>query len=182
MPSAFTSEFASVGLIGLYATYVVLVFDIVREFIGSEANEIPYEHMNDVDDLLELCQNLLLARQVGDLVLEESIFCELIEIFRSTERLIEATKEKPEKDDDLDTDTDNNSDTDVDNDDNDNSNNSVDKDVNEDNKGQDGSEKDDESATEENETKSIEEEHQNQNERNPNKYEINEKDESTSTE
>ena len=106
MPIGFASSFASIGLVGLYTTYIVLVFDMVREYFGAEATAIPLEHMNNADDLFELCEDLLLARQYKDLVLEESIFCELIEIFRSTERLIEATREKPEEDSDDDDDDD----------------------------------------------------------------------------
>ena len=96
MPISLASEFASLGLVGLYATYIVLVFGIVRELLVGSATQIPYEHMNNVDGLLALCEDLLLARQLNDMVLEESIFCELIEIFRSNERIIAATKERPD--------------------------------------------------------------------------------------
>jgi len=95
MPIGISSSLASIGIIGLYATYVVMVFGIVRDMLSGSPSDIPYEHMNDVDDLLTLCEDLLLARQLKDLVLEEQIFCELIEIFRSTDKIIDATKEKP---------------------------------------------------------------------------------------
>jgi hypothetical protein len=94
MPVGLTSSFASVGLISLYTTYIIMVFNLVREmFSGSVANII-YENMNDVDDLLSLITDILLVQQLKDLVLEENLYCELIELFRSPERLIQMTKEK----------------------------------------------------------------------------------------
>lgn len=74
-----------------------MVFSLVRDFLGGSAVNIPYENMNDVDELLSMVEDTLLARQLKDLVLEERIFCELIELFRSPERLIEITKEKSVK-------------------------------------------------------------------------------------
>ena len=75
----------------------MMVFSIVRDFMGGNVANIPYENMNDVDKLLGIVSDILLARQLQDLVIEEELYCELIELFRSPEQLIVMTKERPDK-------------------------------------------------------------------------------------
>jgi piezo-type mechanosensitive ion channel component 1/2 len=48
------------------------------------------------DKLIEMCKDVFIARQFGDLMLEEELYWELIQIFRSPETLIEKTKLKQE--------------------------------------------------------------------------------------
>ena len=67
------------------------------------------EDMPNCDELLQLCtfaifffslrsnkylSDAMLARQYGDTVLEELLFCELLQVYRDPQLLIERTKEK----------------------------------------------------------------------------------------
>ena len=49
-------------------------------------------NLPDPTRLLRLCQDIILARMDGDLLLEEELSNELLEIYRSPESLIENTR------------------------------------------------------------------------------------------
>lgn len=53
-----------------------------------------FTDMNEVEELRTFCKDIFLARQDKDLELEESLYRELIELYRSPERLILRTLPK----------------------------------------------------------------------------------------
>jgi len=61
-------------------------------FSGSSIRVIS-EDMPKVDDLIEQCHDIILARQDKQLELEEELYRELIELYRSPESLIKWTKD-----------------------------------------------------------------------------------------
>lgn len=53
-----------------------------------------YEDMWENEELLELCMDLYMAREDNDLELEENLYRELIDLYRSPERMILRTDPK----------------------------------------------------------------------------------------
>jgi hypothetical protein len=94
VPLSFVQSFATIGLIGLYVGVVLAVGRFLRLSITDLALRIVLEDMPECDELLSYCEDIFLARQDGDLKLEEDLFRELIELYRSPERLILRTLPK----------------------------------------------------------------------------------------
>lgn len=90
-PKGILRSLASVGLIGLYVGVVLAVARFLRLSVTDLAFRIIYEDMPACDELISYCEDIYLARQDGDLVLEEELFRELIEIYRSPETIIGRT-------------------------------------------------------------------------------------------
>jgi hypothetical protein len=63
--------------------------------VADQVLYIIYYDMNNVDDLQQLCEAIFVARSVGDLLREETMFRVLIRIYRSPEMLIKLTRRKP---------------------------------------------------------------------------------------
>jgi piezo-type mechanosensitive ion channel component 1/2 len=85
---------ASSGLIGLYVGIVLAVGRFLRLSITDLSYRIVFEDMPECDELLSYCEDIFLARQDGDLPLEEELYRELIELYRSPERIILRTLPK----------------------------------------------------------------------------------------
>lgn len=90
-PKGLLRSLASVGLIGLYVGVVLAVARFLRLSVTDLAFRIIYEDMPACEELISYCEDIYLARQDGDLVLEEELFRELIEIYRSPETIIGRT-------------------------------------------------------------------------------------------
>lgn len=88
---------ASSGLIGLYVGIVLAVGRFLRLSITDLSYRIVFEDMPECDELLSYCEDIFLARQDGDLKLEEELFRELIELYRSPERLLLRTLPKGQR-------------------------------------------------------------------------------------
>ena len=56
------------------------------------ARRIIYEDLPDPDMIMLLCDDIYMARESGDLVLEEMLFRELIMLYRDPAAIIEWTK------------------------------------------------------------------------------------------
>ena len=54
--------------------------------------------MPEPQEILDMCEDLFMSRQDGELTLERDIYKELIEIFRSPETIIAITKPKVKQD------------------------------------------------------------------------------------
>merc|ERR1711916_52107 len=90
-------SFVQGGVIGLYLTIVLAVGKFLRVYVESSSARIIYEELKpNVDGLLSLVVDLQLSRQSSppDLVIEEELYNELVQLYRSPEALIEATKLK----------------------------------------------------------------------------------------
>jgi len=96
---------AAYGLIGIYATIILAVANVIRGMTSGLAHRIMFVLLPNPFDLLQLCHDIILARMDGDLLLEEELSNELIQIYRSPESIIDHTRipmPPPEEQDDLD--------------------------------------------------------------------------------
>ncbi|KAL0225945.1 hypothetical protein P9112_013269 [Eukaryota sp. TZLM1-RC] len=89
--TAALGAYASGGLIGLYLSIVIGVGRFVRLSFSDSKSQIFVSALPNVDKLLEICEDLFLARSISDLFLEESIYKEIIQIYRDPDTLIELT-------------------------------------------------------------------------------------------
>ena len=90
--STIFGRLAAYGLIGIYTTIVLAVANVVRSFTANWSHIVMFWNLPDPTRLLRLCQDIILARMDGDLLLEEELSNELLEIYRSPESLIENTR------------------------------------------------------------------------------------------
>ncbi|KAH3764414.1 piezo-type mechanosensitive ion channel component 2 [Pelomyxa schiedti] len=95
IPSGLTESIASMGIISLYVTVVLALATMIRGTISGLSHTVMFENLPYCDDLLQLCKDIMLARQDGDLILEEQLCNELFQLYRSPALLIEKTKLPP---------------------------------------------------------------------------------------
>jgi len=91
-------QLAAFGLIGLYTGIVLYVSNIIRGLTSNWTSRIMFVNLPDPRRLLRLCQDIILARMDGDLLLEEELSNELLQVYRSPESLIENTRLRLEPD------------------------------------------------------------------------------------
>ncbi|XP_071441072.1 piezo-type mechanosensitive ion channel component [Hetaerina americana] len=96
-PGGFFFSFISgAGIIGLYTSMVILLSKFSRGFFTGIAERIMFEDMPYVDRILQLCLDIYLVRESGELDLEEDLFAKLVFLYRSPETLIKWTRPKGE--------------------------------------------------------------------------------------
>ncbi|KAL7713233.1 Uncharacterized protein QTN25_009293 [Entamoeba marina] len=89
------SRYTSQGIVGLYTGLVVLVSTYVRDGFSGVAHTIMFKCLPQTYDLLRIEQDLILARQERDLVMEEDLNWEMIIVYRNPHLLFELTKKPP---------------------------------------------------------------------------------------
>lgn len=85
---------AGYGIMGLYASVVLVIGKFVREFFSGVSHSIMFEELPCVDRILKLCTDIFLVRETGELELEEDLYAKLIFLYRSPETMIKWTREK----------------------------------------------------------------------------------------
>uniref|UniRef100_A0A3Q4MTG6 Piezo type mechanosensitive ion channel component 2 n=1 Tax=Neolamprologus brichardi TaxID=32507 RepID=A0A3Q4MTG6_NEOBR len=85
---------AGYGIMGLYASVVLVIGKFVREFFSGISHTIMFEELPNVDRILKLCTDIFLVRETGELDLEEDMYSKLIFLYRSPETMIKWTREK----------------------------------------------------------------------------------------
>uniref|UniRef100_A0A8D2IVU6 Piezo non-specific cation channel R-Ras-binding domain-containing protein n=1 Tax=Varanus komodoensis TaxID=61221 RepID=A0A8D2IVU6_VARKO len=85
---------ASQGIVGLYMSFVLVIGKFIREFFNGISRSIMFEELPNVDRVLKLCLSIFLAREAGELELEEQLFAKLIFLYRSPETMIEWTRKE----------------------------------------------------------------------------------------
>ncbi|XP_032875283.1 piezo-type mechanosensitive ion channel component 2 isoform X2 [Amblyraja radiata] len=85
---------AGYGIMGLYASVVLVIGKFVREFFSGISHSIMFEELPNVDRILKLCTDIFLVRETGELELEEDLYSKLIFLYRSPETMIKWTREK----------------------------------------------------------------------------------------
>ncbi|KAL2097108.1 hypothetical protein ACEWY4_006315 [Coilia grayii] len=85
---------AGYGIMGLYASVVLVIGKFVREFFSGIHHSIMFEELPNVDRILKLCTDIFLVRETGELDLEEDLYAKLIFLYRSPETMIKWTREK----------------------------------------------------------------------------------------
>ncbi|KAK9887392.1 hypothetical protein WA026_022330 [Henosepilachna vigintioctopunctata] len=86
------SILTSGGIIGLYTTFVLLIFHYTRGYFMGQCFKIMYEDLPYIDRILQLLYDIYLVRESNEFVLEEDLFAKLIFLFRSPETLIKWTR------------------------------------------------------------------------------------------
>ncbi|XP_063154930.1 piezo-type mechanosensitive ion channel component 2-like [Candoia aspera] len=89
--------FTAYGIAGLYMSFVLVIGKFIREFFNGLSRSIMFEELPNVDRILKLCREIFLAREAGELELEEQLFAKLIFLYRSPETMIKWTRERKEK-------------------------------------------------------------------------------------
>ncbi|KAJ8407002.1 hypothetical protein AAFF_G00292780 [Aldrovandia affinis] len=85
---------AGYGIMGLYASVVLVIGKFVREFFSGIHHTIMFEELPFVDRILKLCTDIFLVRETGELDLEEDMYAKLIFLYRSPETMIKWTRDK----------------------------------------------------------------------------------------
>uniref|UniRef100_A0A4W3JHF6 Piezo type mechanosensitive ion channel component 2 n=1 Tax=Callorhinchus milii TaxID=7868 RepID=A0A4W3JHF6_CALMI len=85
---------AGYGIMGMYASVVLVIGKFVREFFSGISHSIMFEELPNVDRILKLCTDIFLVRETGELELEEDLYAKLIFLYRSPETMIKWTREK----------------------------------------------------------------------------------------
>ncbi|CBZ30270.1 conserved hypothetical protein [Leishmania mexicana MHOM/GT/2001/U1103] len=84
----------NVGIIALYTSFVLVMSSYIRNYFSGDAHRVVLLQLANPDPVTELLRYLYLARssandgQVGDLVMEQLLFLELLDLLRSPERLL----------------------------------------------------------------------------------------------
>ena len=86
------SKITQMGILTIYTAIVLVVYNMLKTKYVGLSQSIMFEYMPDSLALLQLCDDITLARQDGDLALEEELAKELLEIYRSPELIIQKTK------------------------------------------------------------------------------------------
>ena len=88
---------AKVGLTAIYSSGVWVVFTILRTFTKNIMFRIHLDQMPSCARLKDLCMDISRARHEKELLLEEKLFRELIQIYRSSEALVHMTAKSDEQ-------------------------------------------------------------------------------------
>lgn len=77
-------------------SFVLVIGKFIRELFNGISRSIMFEELPNVDRILKLCTDIFLAREAGELELEEQLFAKLIFLYRSPETMIKWTREPRE--------------------------------------------------------------------------------------
>eukprot|EP01117_Protostelium_nocturnum_P014952 TRINITY_DN5749_c0_g1_i4.p1 TRINITY_DN5749_c0_g1~~TRINITY_DN5749_c0_g1_i4.p1 ORF type:complete len:2411 (-),score=860.18 TRINITY_DN5749_c0_g1_i4:389-7621(-) len=94
VPTGITAKLASAGLVGLYVGVVLSVGRFLRLWVSSLVARIWLDDMPTTDRLMTMCEDIFIARQYNDLMLEEHLYKELIQLLRDPHRIIDITKKE----------------------------------------------------------------------------------------
>jgi len=92
VPNSFVATIAANGIIGLYVGVVLSIGRFLRLWVSDLVKKIYLEEIPYVNNLMTMCDDIFLARQSQDFLLEEQLFRQLMLLFRSPERLLKYTK------------------------------------------------------------------------------------------
>jgi len=71
--SGLLSSLSSLGIIGLYTVVVLTLYSLVKSDYVGQAHTIMFKNLPNNLGLLQLCDDIIIARQDGDLRLEEDL-------------------------------------------------------------------------------------------------------------
>ncbi|RNF14292.1 uncharacterized protein Tco025E_06025 [Trypanosoma conorhini] len=80
-----------IGIVALYTTFVLALGRIFRGMFADKAKHAVLTAMADPTPVAQLIAYIELARECGDLRLEQSVYFELVDLLRSPERLLHLT-------------------------------------------------------------------------------------------
>jgi len=85
------------GVIGLYLSVVLLAGRYTRAIFQYDGAYIMFHEYPNVDELLQLCSDIYLVRELKEWKLEEDLMAKLIYLYRSPETMLRVTKLRPYK-------------------------------------------------------------------------------------
>ncbi|XP_060075477.1 piezo-type mechanosensitive ion channel component 1-like [Ylistrum balloti] len=80
------------GIIGLYITFILVIGRILRLSTTGLVELITYRELPYVDNILQLCLDLYLVREMREYRLEEDLYAKLLFVYRSSETRITWTQ------------------------------------------------------------------------------------------
>ncbi|KAF8281887.1 hypothetical protein TcYC6_0007880 [Trypanosoma cruzi] len=80
-----------IGIVALYTTFVLALGRIFRGMFANKAKYTILSDMADPTPIAQLIEYITVARECGDLPLEQSVYIELVDLLRSPERLLRLT-------------------------------------------------------------------------------------------
>lgn len=90
IPETF-SFLPNIGIIALYTTFVLALGRVFRGMFTNTTIGVVQTDMADPFPVAELIRYISTARECGDLMLEQSVYYELIDLLRSPDRLLRVT-------------------------------------------------------------------------------------------
>lgn len=85
---------SSIGITGLYFTFVYGIGRFLRLWVTNLRLKIPYEDLMSTSRLIHLVQDIYIARAEGELELEEELFYLLLKIYKNPVVLAELTQKQ----------------------------------------------------------------------------------------
>jgi len=85
---------ASYSIIGLYVTVVLAVGRFVRLSFSGQLSRVIYEQLHEVDEIVDYCEVVYIARYSDQYELEEELYRKLILIFRKPSLLLKITRRR----------------------------------------------------------------------------------------
>ncbi|XP_060599283.1 piezo-type mechanosensitive ion channel component 2-like isoform X3 [Ruditapes philippinarum] len=86
------SAITGYGIIGLYVTFILLIGRMLRLSTTGMAATISFRELPNVDNIMRLCLDLYLVREMQEFRLEEDLYAKLIFVYRSAETRIKWTR------------------------------------------------------------------------------------------
>lgn len=80
------------SIIGLYVTFILLIGRMLRISTTGQAANISFQELPNVDNILRLCLDLYLVREMQEFRLEEDMYAKLIFLYRSAETRVTWTR------------------------------------------------------------------------------------------
>lgn len=96
-PSTFAT-LVGYGIIGLYVSFILLIGRFLRMSTTKQYLTIMFRELPQVDNILQLCLDIYLVREMKEFRLEEDLYAKLMFLYRSPETMIEWCRPKPKQD------------------------------------------------------------------------------------
>ncbi|KAK3085436.1 hypothetical protein FSP39_003276 [Pinctada imbricata] len=91
-PEGVLSKITGYGIIGLYITFILLIGRILRLSTTGLQEGIAFKELPYVDNILRLCLDIYLVREMVEFRLEEDLYAKLLFVYRSPETMIKWTR------------------------------------------------------------------------------------------
>ena len=91
--STFTLYYPTVfSVIGLYLSFILLIGRMLRISTTGQSVTISFRELPHVDNILRLCLDIYLVREMQEFRLEEDLYAKLIFVYRSAETRVKWTR------------------------------------------------------------------------------------------
>jgi hypothetical protein len=81
----------NIGIVAIYTTFVLALGRLLRSMFSNNASNVIQRDMANPRPVAQLIEYIAIAREGGDLRLEQSIYREIIDLLRCPEKLFKAT-------------------------------------------------------------------------------------------